>query len=165
MTPQKIRPFLWYDHAAEQATEFYCLLFPNSRVHKITRYPEDGMGPVGSVMTVEFTLAGVEFVAINGGPTFKLTEAFSLSVDCGDQAEVDFLWGKFLADGGSPSRCGWLKDRWGLSWQIVPSVLPKLMADPSGRVMQAMLQMTKLEIQKLLDAYDGKQCPSEPVQA
>ncbi len=156
MTPQKIKPFLWYDHAAEQAAEFYCSLFPNSHVHKITRYPAGGMGPAGMVMTVEFTLAGVEFVALNGGPNFNLTEAFSLSVECKDQAEVDSLWDNLIADGGSPSRCGWLKDRWGLSWQIVPSVLPKLMDDPSGRVMQAMMQMTKLEIQTLQDAFDGE---------
>ncbi len=156
MTPQKIRPFLWYDHAAEHAAQFYCSLFPNSHVHKVTRYPEGGMAPAETVMTVEFTLAGAEFVAINGGPIFKHTEAFSLSVECKDQAEVDSLWDKLIADGGSPSRCGWLKDRWGLSWQIVPSVLPTLMADPSGRVMQAMMQMTKLEIQKLKDAFDRK---------
>ena len=156
MTPQKIKPFLWFDRAAEQAAEFYCTLFPNSHVHKITRYPEGGMAPAGTVMTVEFMLAGVEFVALNGGPMYKLTEAFSLSVECEDQAEVDFLWDKLLTDDGSPSMCGWLKDRWGLSWQIVPSVLPKLMADPSGRVMQAMMQMVKLDIQKLQDAFDGK---------
>ena len=156
MTPQKIKPFLWYDHAAEQASEFYCSLFHNSHVQKVTRFPEGGMAPAGTVMTVEFTLAGVEFVALNGGPNFKLTEAFSLSVECKDQAEVDSLWDKLIADGGSPSRCGWLKDRWGLSWQIVPSVLPTLMADPSGRVMQAMMQMTKLEMQKLQYAFEGK---------
>ena len=156
MTPQKIKPFLWFDRAAEQAAEFYCTLFPNSHVHKITRYPEGGMAPAGTVMTVEFMLAGVEFVALNGGPMYKLTEAFSLSVECEDQAEVDFLWDKLLTDDGSPSMCGWLKDRWGLSWQIVPSVLPKLMTDPSGRVMQAMMQMTKLDIRKLQDAFDGK---------
>ncbi len=155
MTPQKIKPFLWYDHAAEQAAEFYCSLFPNSHVHKITRYPEGGMAPAGTVMTVEFALAGIEFVALNGGPVFKFTEAFSLSVECKDQFEIDFLWEKLLADGGSPSMCGWLKDRWGLSWQIVPSVLPKLMADPSGRVMQAMMQMVKLNIQELQAAFDG----------
>ena len=156
MTTQKIKPFLWYDNAAEQAAEFYCSLFPNSHVQKLSRYPEGGMGPAGKVMTVEFTLAGVEFVALNGGPIFKPTEAFSLSVECRDQAEIDILWDKLLADGGSPSQCGWLKDRWGLSWQLVASVLPKLMADPSGRVMQALMQMTKLEIQKLQDAFDGK---------
>ena len=155
MTPQKIKPFLWYDHAAEQAAEFYCSLFPNSSVHKITRYSEGGMAPAGTVMTVEFTLAGVEFVALNGGPIFKFTEAFSLSVECKDQAEVDCLWDKLLADGGSPASCGWLKDRWGLFWQIVPAVLPKLMADPTGCVMQAMMQMTKLDIQKLQAAFDG----------
>lgn len=162
MTHQKIKTFLWYDCAAEQAAEYYCTLFKNSCIHRVSRYPEGGMGPAGSVMTVEFSLSGVDFVALNGGPMFQFNEAISLTVDCEDQAEVDFLWDKLIVDGGSPSMCGWLKDRWGLSWQIVPSVLPKLMSDRSGRVMQAMMQMTKLEIQKLQDAYDGKGSTTEP---
>ncbi len=159
MTPQKIKPFLWYDNSAEQAAEFYCSLFKDSCIRKVTRYPEGGMAPAGSVMTVEFTLAGIEFVALNGGPYYKLTEAFSLSVDCEDQAEVDFLWDKLLADGGSPSRCGWLKDRWGLSWQIVPRVLPQLLTSPepgvAQRVTAAMLQMVKLDVATLERAAAG----------
>ncbi len=159
MTPQKIKPFLWYDSAAEQAAEFYCSLFPNSRVRNVTRYPEGGMAPAGTVMTVEFSLAGIEFVALNGGPFFKLTEAFSLSVDCDDQAEVDFLWDKLLADGGSPSQCGWLKDRWGLSWQIIPRALPQLLSSKepgvAQRVMGAMMQMVKLDVATLQRAAAG----------
>ncbi len=159
MTPQKIKPFLWYDHSAEQAAEFYCSLFKDSRIRHVTRYPEGGMAPAGSVMTVEFTLAGIEIVALNGGPMYKLTDAFSLSVDCGDQAEVDFLWGKLLADGGSPSMCGWLKDRWGLSWQIVPCILLSLLTSPDPQVAQrvtaAMLQMVKLDIATLERAAAG----------
>jgi len=104
MTPQKIKPFLWYEQAAEQAAEFYCSLIPNSRVHRITRYPEGGMAPAGTVMTVSFSLAGIEFVALNGGPMFKMMEAFSLAVECQDQAEIDCLWDKLLADGGSPTQ-------------------------------------------------------------
>jgi predicted 3-demethylubiquinone-9 3-methyltransferase (glyoxalase superfamily) len=153
MTPQKIRTFLWFDSAAEQAAEFYCSLFKDSSIHSVTRYPEGGMGPAGTAMTVEFSLAGVQFVALNGGPIFKLSEAVSLSVDCEDQAEVDFLWDKLIADGGSPSRCGWLKDRWGLSWQIVPRVLPQLLSNKepglASRVTAAMLQMIKLDIATL----------------
>jgi len=159
MTPQKIKPFLWYDNAAEEAAEFYCSLFPNSHVRKITRYPEGGMAPAGTVMTVEFTLGGIEFVALNGGPMFKFTEAFSLSIDCIDQAEVDFLWEKLVADGGSPSRCGWLKDRWGLSWQIVPRALPELLSSKepgvAQRVTAAMLQMVKLDVATLQRAAAG----------
>jgi predicted 3-demethylubiquinone-9 3-methyltransferase (glyoxalase superfamily) len=159
MQPQKIKPFLWYDGAAEQAAAFYCALFPHSRIHRVSRYPEGGMAPAGSVMTVEFTLAGVEFVALNGGPIFRFTEAFSLTVDCDDQAEVDALWDKLTADGGTPSRCGWLKDRWGLSWQIVPRVLPQLLtsSDPgvASRVTAAMLSMSKLDIAALQRAAAG----------
>lgn len=153
MLLQKIKPFLWYDNGAEQAAEFYCTLFPNSHIRNITRYPQGGMAPAGTVMTVEFTLAGIEFVALNGGPMFRFTEAFSLSIDCADQTEVDFLWDKLLADGGSPSRCGWLKDRWGLSWQIVPRVLPRLLTSQepgvAQRVTAAMLQMVKLDVAAL----------------
>ncbi len=159
MRPQKIKPFLWYDGAAEQAATFYCTLFPSSRIHRVTRYPEGGTAPAGSVMTVEFALADVEFVALNGGPLFRFTEAFSLAVDCDDQAEVDTLWDKLTADGGTPSQCGWLKDRWGLSWQIVPRVLPQLLtsSDPgvAGRVTAAMLSMRKLDIAALQRAAAG----------
>lgn len=153
MTTQTIKPFLWYDNSAEQAAEFYCSLFKDSHIDKITRYPEGGMAPAGSVMTVEFTLAGVQYVALNGGPHFKLTEAFSMSVDCEDQAEVDFLWEKLLADGGSPLQCGWLKDRWGLTWQIVPRALPRLLSSQepgvAQRVMAAMMPMVKLDVATL----------------
>lgn len=159
MKPQKIKPFLWYDSAAEQAAKYYCTLFPDSHVRQVTRYPEGGMAPAGTVMTVEFSLAGIEFVALNGGPIFRFTEAFSMSVDCEDQAEVDFLWEKLLADGGTPSRCGWLKDRWGLTWQIIPRALPRLLASPepgvAQRVTAAMLQMVKLDVATLENAAKG----------
>lgn len=160
MTFQKIKPFLWYDSGAEQAAEFYCGLFPDSRIHKVSRYPEGGMAPAGTVMTVEFSLAGVEYVALNGGPVFKFSEAISLAVSCEDQAEVDHLWDNLLADGGSASMCGWLKDRWGLSWQIVPRILPELLASPepgvARRVTAAMLNMVKLDIAALERAAAGE---------
>lgn len=152
MTPQKVRTFLWFDHAAEEAARFYCSLFKDSEVVSVTRYPEGGPAPAGTVMTVVFKLAGIEFVALNGGPVFQFTEAISLTVDCEDQAEVDFLWEK-LTEGGTPSRCAWLKDRWGLSWQIVPRALPQLLSSPepgvAQRVMGAMLQMSKIDIATL----------------
>ncbi|MEZ6112673.1 MAG: VOC family protein [Pirellulaceae bacterium] len=160
MTLQKIKPFLWYDSGAEQAAEFYCGLFPDSRIHKVSRYPEGGMAPAGTVMTVEFSLAGVEYVALNGGPVFKFSEAISLAVSCENQAEVDHLWDNLLADGGSASMCGWLKDRWGLSWQIVPRILPELLASPepgvAQRVTAAMLNMVKLDIATLERAAAGE---------
>ena len=153
MTHQKIKTFLWYDNAAEEAAEFYCSLFADSGIRSISRYPDGGMGNAGAVMTVEFSLAGVEFVALNGAPMFQFSEATSLTVDCEDQAEVDRLWDKLTANGGSPSRCGWLKDRWGLSWQIVPRALPSLLSSPhpgvAQRVTAAMLQMNKLDIATL----------------
>lgn len=158
MARRKITPFLWFDNQAEEAAGFYVSLFQDSRVGQVTRYGEAGPGPPGQAMTVEFQLAGVAFIALNGGPHFKLNEAFSMSIDCEDQAEVDALWEKLTA-GGAPSQCGWLTDKYGLSWQVVPSILPRLLsdADPkkSQRVMQAMLQMTKIEISKLQQAYDG----------
>lgn len=149
MPRQKVTTFLWFDTQAEEAANFYVSLFDNSRVTRVTP------GPTGAVFVVEFELDGVQYIALNGGPMYKFTEAISLSVDCADQAEVDELWEK-LSAGGSDFNCGWLKDRYGLSWQIVPSVLPILMADPSGRVMQALMQMTKIDIQKLQDAFDGR---------
>jgi predicted 3-demethylubiquinone-9 3-methyltransferase (glyoxalase superfamily) len=149
MHRQKVTTFLWFDTQAEEAANFYVSLFENSRVTRVTS------GPTGEAFVVEFELAGVQYIALNGGPMFHFTEAISLSVDCADQAEIDKLWEK-LSEGGSGGQCGWLKDRFGLSWQIVPSVLPMLMADPSGRVMQALMQMTKLDIQTLQDAYDGR---------
>lgn len=160
MTPQKVRTFLWYDSGAEEAATFYCSLFKDSEIHSVTRYPERGMGPAGAVMTVEFSLAGTQFVALNGGSHFKLTEAVSLTVDCEDQTEVDFLWDKLIADGGSPSHCGWLKDRWGLSWQIVPRALLQLLSSQvpgvAQRVTTAMLQMIKLDVATLERAAAGR---------
>ena len=150
MNRQKITTFLWFDSQAEEAANFYVSLFKDSRITHVT------LGPTGAAFVVEFELAGIQYIALNGGPMFKFTEAISLSVDCADQAEVDELWEKLTSNGGSPSQCGWLKDKFGLSWQIVPTVLPKLLSDPSGRVMQAMMQMTKLDIQMLQHAYDGK---------
>ena len=153
MSRQKVTPFLWFDHNAEEAANFYVSLFKDSKIDKIVP------GPGGTVKLVEFTLAGVQYIALNGGPHFKLNEAFSLSVDCESQAEVDHFWEK-LSEGGSNLQCGWLVDKFGLSWQVVPAVLPKLLLDPdqekSGRVMEALMEMTKLDIQKLQDAHDGK---------
>ena len=155
MPKQKVTPFLWFDSQAEEAAQFYVSLFKDSRIHRVVP------GPTGSAMIVEFELAGVQFIGLNGGPHYKLTEAFSMSVDCESQAEVevDELWEK-LSEGGSKSQCAWLKDKYDLSWQIVPSLLPKLMSDPdpakAGRVMQAMLRMTKIDIAQLQRAYDGQ---------
>jgi predicted 3-demethylubiquinone-9 3-methyltransferase (glyoxalase superfamily) len=153
MARQKITTFLWYESQAEEAAKFYVSLFPDSAITDVTR------GPGGSFLLVEFKLAGVYYFALNGGPHFKLNEAVSLSIDCQSQAEVDDLWEK-LSAGGSKSQCGWLKDRFGLSWQVVPAVLPKLLASPdpqkAGRVMAAMMQMTKIDIQALQNAADGK---------
>lgn len=153
---QKITPFLWFDDQAEEAANFYVSLFKNSKIKDVSRYGEAGPGPKGKVMVVRFELDGVEFTALNGGPHFKFNEAISLMVNCETQAEVDALWEK-LSAGGKTDRCGWLKDRYGLSWQIVPTVLGKLMSDPdrekSGRVMKAMLQMNKLDIRLLEEAY------------
>ncbi len=158
MIHQKIKTFLWYDNKAEEAAELYCSLFPNSRIISVSRYPEGSPAPAGTAMTVEFELAGTKFVALNGGPVFHFTEAISLTVDCEDQVEVDRLWEK-LTDGGTPSHCGWLKDRYGLSWQIVPRILPQLLSSPeagvSQRVMTAMLQMAKIDIAKLQQAANG----------
>ena len=149
----KITTCLWFDGQAEAAASFYASLFPNSKVGKVTRFPEGTPGQPGTVMTVEFELDGVQFVGLNGGPEFKFTEAVSFQIDCKDQAEVDRYWNALLADGGEESVCGWLKDRFGLSWQVVPSVLPKLMGDPdrakANRVTAAMMQMKKLDVAQL----------------
>ncbi len=154
MIRQKVTPFLWFDTQAEEAARLYVSLFPDSAVTSVTP------GPTGAPWVVEFRLAGVRYLALNGGSHYQLTEAFSLSVDCESQAEIDDLWEKLLAGGGSPIRCGWLKDRFGLTWQIVPAVLPKLVSDPdparAGRAMQAMMGMVKLDIRALQDAADGK---------
>ena len=155
---QKVRTCLWFDREAEEAVNFYVSLIPNSRVLDIARYGEAGPGKPGSVLMVSFELGGAQYLALNGGPVFKFTEAISLSVDCSDQAEVDRLWER-LGEGGAYSRCGWLKDRYGLSWQIVPAALPKLVggSDKAGakRAMEAMLQMGKLDIAALEAAYRG----------
>jgi predicted 3-demethylubiquinone-9 3-methyltransferase (glyoxalase superfamily) len=158
MPRQKVTPFLWFDNQAEEAMSFYCSIFKNAKPGKVTRYGDAGPGPKGSVMVASFEIEGQQFTALNGGPHFKFNEAISFVVDCKDQAEVDHFWEK-LSAGGQKSQCGWLKDRYGLSWQIVPTVLIELASDPdpakSGRVMQAMLQMTKIDIAKLKAAYAG----------
>jgi predicted 3-demethylubiquinone-9 3-methyltransferase (glyoxalase superfamily) len=155
----KITPFLWFNDQAEEAAKFYTSIFKNSRIGKITRYGESGPGPAGSVMTVAFELNGQEFVALNGGPLFKFNEAISFVVNCETQAEVDDYWSKLTA-GGEEVQCGWLKDKYGLSWQVVPTVLPELLSDPdpvkAQRVMAAMLQMKKIDIDSLRRAYEQK---------
>ncbi|MFF1879174.1 VOC family protein [Leifsonia sp. NPDC058230] len=156
---QRITPFLWFDDQAEQAAEFYVSLFPNSRILEVVRYGDDAPGQAAGVTTVRFELEGVEFEALNGGPTFTFTEAFSLYTSADTQEEIDRLWDALIADGGEPSQCGWLKDRWGLSWQIVPNRLGELLADPdperARRAMQAMLGMGKLDIAALEAAANG----------
>jgi predicted 3-demethylubiquinone-9 3-methyltransferase (glyoxalase superfamily) len=156
---QKISPFLWFDHQAEEAATFYTSLFENSRITSVSRHGEGGPAPKGTAMSVTFELDGHEYMALNGGPHFQFTPAFSLFVKCETQEEVDRYWETLLADGGKAERCGWLKDRFGLSWQIIPSALGRLLQDKdrakAGRVMQAMLTMTKLDIAGLQRAYDG----------
>ena len=155
---QKITPFLWFDNQAEEAANFYTSIFPNSKILNVARYGDAGPGPTGSVMTANFQLNGQEFVALNGGPQFNFTEAISFVVNCENQEEVDKYWDALTAGGGQESMCGWLKDKYGLSWQIVPTVLGKLMTDKdtkkSSRVMQALLQMKKLDIKRLQEAHD-----------
>ena len=155
---QKITPFLWFDTQAEEAARFYVSIFGNSRILKTVRYGEAGPGPAGSVMTVAFELNGVPFTALNGGPLFHFSEAISFVVNCQSQAEVDSLWEK-LSAGGQPGRCGWLKDKYGLSWQVVPTVLPVLLSDldaaKAQRTMRAMLKMDKLDIAALEKAHSG----------
>lgn len=156
----KMMPFLWFDNQAEEAAKFYVSVFKNSKVLGVSRYGDAGPGPKGSAMTVSFELDGQQFTALNGGPQhFGFSEAISFYVDCETQAEVDELWEKLTA-GGEPGPCGWLKDKYGLSWQIVPRVLSELLGDKdpakANRVMQAMLKMGKLDIAGLQRAYDGK---------
>lgn len=154
---QKITPFLWFDHQADEAANFYVSLFKNSKVVNVSRYGEAGPGVPGAVMIATFQLDGQEFTALNGGPQFKFTEAISFMVNCETQAEVDHLWEK-LSAGGEEGQCGWLKDKFGLSWQIVPTALGELASDPdpakSQRVIQAMLQMRKIDIAELRRAYE-----------
>ena len=155
---QKVTPFLWFDNQAEEAANFYVSIFKNSKINHVARYGDAGPGPKGSVMVVSFQLEGQPFTALNGGPQFKFTEAVSFVVDCKSQEEVDHFWDK-LSAGGKTQACGWLKDKYGLSWQIVPTVLMELVSDPdrekSNRVMQAMMQMTKIDIAKLQQAAAG----------
>jgi predicted 3-demethylubiquinone-9 3-methyltransferase (glyoxalase superfamily) len=155
---QKITPFLWFDHQAEEAAGFYASIFPNSKIVKVVRYGKAGPGPPGSAMTVEFQLEGQTFVALNGGPHFKFTEAISFVVNCQTQDEVDAYWDN-LSAGGADAQCGWLKDKFGLSWQIVPTVLSELLSDPdpqkSERVMKALMTMKKLDIRRLKQAFDN----------
>jgi predicted 3-demethylubiquinone-9 3-methyltransferase (glyoxalase superfamily) len=154
---QKIVPSLWFDTQAEQAAKFYVSIFKDSKITKVSRYGSAGPRPEGMVMTVDFQLAGQDFNAINGGPDFTFTEATSLLVNCQGQDEVDDFWAK-LGDGGEPGPCGWLKDRFGLSWQIVPVALGEMLSDPdpirSQRVMAAMLQMSKIDLARLREAYE-----------
>jgi predicted 3-demethylubiquinone-9 3-methyltransferase (glyoxalase superfamily) len=163
---QKITPFLWFDDQAEEAAKFYTSVFKDSKVGKILRYSEETAKisqsgrPPGSVLTVEFEIVGQKFTALNGGPQFKFNESVSFMVNCETQQEVDYFWEKLTADGGEESACGWLKDKFGLSWQITPTVLIEMLQDKdpekSERVMNAMLQMQKIEINKLKAAYAGK---------
>ncbi len=153
---QKITPFFWYDNQAEEAMNFYVSIFKNSRVLGVTRYGKSGPGPEGSVLTAAFELEGQKFTALNGGPRFKFNESVSFVVNCETQEEIDYFWEKLSSDGGQESQCGWLKDKFGLSWQVVPTILPELITstDPkkSERVMQAIMQMKKLDIAKLKQA-------------
>jgi len=156
---QKITPFLWFDGNAEEAVAFYTSIFKNSKTGTVSYYSEAGPRPAGSVLTVEFTLDGENFVALNGGPHYKFTPAISFYVACETQAEIDELWGKLLAGGGQPSQCGWLTDRYGVSWQIVPTILTEYMKDrdpaKSRRVAEALFKMVKLDIAALKKAYAG----------
>ena len=160
---QKITPFLWFDDQAEDAAKFYTSIFNDSKMGRIFRCPEEAAEttglPVGSVLTIEFEIEGQKFVALNGGPQFKFNESVSFVVNCETQKEVDYFWEKLTANGGEESACGWLKDKFGLSWQITPTVLIDMLHDAdrekSGRVMQAMLQMQKIDIEKLKAAYAG----------
>ncbi|MFJ9699832.1 VOC family protein [Streptomyces fradiae] len=155
---QKITPYLWFDGQAEEAAAYYTSIFEDSRIVRVDRYPEGTPMPAGSVMTVEFELAGQRYVAMNGGPEFTFSEAISLSVGCEDQEEVDYFWSR-LSEGGEEGPCGWLKDRYGLSWQITPRVLEDMMRDPdpakSRRAAEAMMGMKKLDVRALRDAFEG----------
>lgn len=155
----RITPSLWFDTRAEEAAEFYVSVFPNSRITRVSYYGEAGPRPAGTVLTVEFSLDGQPYVAINGGPEFTFDEAVSFMIDCADQEEVDHYWSRLVADGGQESQCGWLKDKYGLSWQVVPAELGRLMNDPdparAQRAMAAMLKMQKIDVAALRAAADG----------
>ena len=158
--PQKITPCLWFDGNAEEAVYFYTSLFKNSKIVQVLRCGEAGPYPKGTVLLIHFQLAGQDFQALNGGPQFKFNQAISLSVDCEDQREVDELWAKLTADGGQPSQCSWLTDKFGLSWQIVPRRLPQLLNDKdpekAKRAMQAMMKMSKIDVAELERAANAK---------
>ena len=160
MAGQKITPFLWFDKQAEEAAQFYVSIFKDSKILHVSRYGDAGPGPKGSVMVVNFQLAGQEFTALNGGSLFKFSEAFSFVVNCENQQEVDEYWSKLTSGGGQESQCGWLKDKFGFSWQIVPTALGKLMSDKdpqkANRVMEALLKMKKLDIATLEAAARGE---------
>jgi len=159
----KVTPFLWFDDNAEEAAKFYTSIFKNSKVGKVSRYGKEGYEihrrPAGTAMTVEFEIEGQKFIALNGGPQFKFTEAVSFSVDCRTQEEVDRLWERLTEGGGEEGACGWLKDKYGLSWQINPTILGEMLADKdrrkAGRVMEAMLKMKKIDVRALKKAYEG----------
>ena len=155
---QTISPFLWFDDQAEQAAERYVSIFPNSRIVSVARYGEGAPAPAGTAMTVSFVLDGLEVQALNGGPMYRFTEAFSMQVSVPDQAECDRVWDALVADGGEPGRCGWLKDPWGLSWQVIPVDLPALLGDPdpgrAGRALGAMMTMDKIDVAALHAAAD-----------
>ena len=157
----KITPCLWFDGNAEEAANFYVSLLPDSRLGTVSRSPADNPStPAGAVLVVDFTLAGQQFTGLNGGPQFPFTEAISFVIDCEDQPEVDRLWEALTADGGSAGRCGWLKDRFGVSWQIVPRQLGEMLGDPdrarAGRAMEAMLKMNKIDVAALRRAFEGE---------
>lgn len=156
----RITPNLWFDTEAEQAAQYYCSIFPNSKINNVVHYTDAVPDRAGEVVTVDFELDGQGYTAINGGPEFKFDEAVSFLINCKDQAEVDHYWGKFLADGGEESQCGWLKDKYGLSWQVVPDGLVELFSDDdparADRAMKAMMTMTKLDLAAVQAAADGK---------
>jgi predicted 3-demethylubiquinone-9 3-methyltransferase (glyoxalase superfamily) len=166
MEMQKITPFLWFDNRAEDAAKFYASIFKNSKVGKILRYDEEAAKvsqsglAAGSVLTIEFEIEGQRFTALNGGPAFKFNESISFVVHCDSQQEVDYFWKKLTADGGQESQCGWVRDKFGVSWQVVPTVLIEMLYDrdseKSERVMKAMLQMQKIDIEKLKATYAGE---------
>ena len=157
--PTKITPMLWFDTQAEEAAKFYTSIFKNSKIGAVSRYAENMPMPKGTALTVSFTLDGQEYTALNGGPQFKFTEAVSLVVHCRDQAEIDYYWDRLLSGGGVPSVCGWLKDKFGMSWQVVPIFMMEMLesGDPAktGRVLQVMMQMVKFDLKKLEDAARG----------
>jgi predicted 3-demethylubiquinone-9 3-methyltransferase (glyoxalase superfamily) len=159
MTTEGFTTCLWFDGQAEEAAHHYVSIFKNSSVGNVTRYSEAGPGTPGSVLTVDFTANGQKFVALNGGPEFKFNEAISFQIDCADQEEVDYYWNKLLEGGGEPGPCGWLKDKYGVSWQVVPSAFLEMVTGPgekAARAMKAMLDMGKLDIAALQKAYEGE---------